>query len=396
MRNLCRVGASLLSLLAAFHGAEAANIVLDRTSTTIPVIIVDGDFNAGDDKTFNNLAISVDQAIVVLNSRGGLAEIGISIGRTISIKGFQTVVFPNGLCASSCGLAWLAGRPRSLFPSSRVGFHAIFTTDNGTNNVSSAGNALVGSYLHELGMTDRQIIYITQAQPDSMAWLSQDSATAIGLDVKMFSEPAPSTSNQPSTATSNQSSVDGILPIPTPANRASQDAGAAASLSRAIPALPSSSQWTLLPSADLFGFDIAAKPMTEYTIDQCKAACEADARCTAFTFNESHNACFLKSSANQALQFTGAVSGYKAPNVVMRVGRDYGATVNFRTFQGSEITAMPYSTYMGKTLAWCQDECVDDMFCKAFTFYKNGICVKFHQSKPAQHNSEVFSGIKTD
>jgi hypothetical protein len=210
----------------------------------------------------------------------------------------------------------------------------------------------------------------------------------------MLSETAPTTSNQSNTATtSSQSNTDGVAPIPTSANRASQDSGAVASVSRSIPALPSGNQWTLTPSTDLFGFDIAAKPVTEYTVDQCKAACEADARCT---FNESHNACFLKSSANQALQFTGAISGYKAPNVVTRVGRDYGIGVNFRTFQGSEITAMPYSTYVNKTLAWCQDECVDDMFCKAFTFYKNGICVKFHQAKPAQHNADVFSGIKTD
>lgn len=388
MRNLFRVSISLLSLLAAEGQAEAANIALDRTSIGIPVITIDGDFNAGDDKTFNNLAISVDQAVVVLNSPGGLAEVGISIGRTIAIKGFPTAVFPNGMCASSCALAWLAGRPRSLFPSSKVGFHAIFTIDNGTSNVSSAGNALVGSYLHELGMTDRQIVYITQTQPDSMAWLSQDTATAIGLDVKMLSETA--------LATSNQSTTDSATPVPTPAVRASQDSGAVVSTSRSIPALQASNQWTLVPSTDLFGFDIAAKPVTEYTVDQCKAACEADARCTAFTFNESHNACFLKSGANQALQFTGAISGYKPPNVVMRVGRDYGTSVNFRTFQGSEITTMPYSTYMNKSLAWCQDECVDDVFCKAFTFYKNGICVKFDQAKPVQRNSEVFSGIKTD
>jgi hypothetical protein len=389
MKKFCiQALAYILFAVWSAGAGHAANIILDRTTFSTPVIVIDGDFNFNDDKTFNNLAISVDQALIVFNSQGGLAGVGISIGRTIAIKGFSTLVLPNSMCASACALAWLAGHPRSLFPTSKVGFHAIYTTDNGSHNVSSAGNAVVGSYLHELGMTDREIIYITETQPDSMAWLSQEAANAIGLEVKLLSEA--------SSTDANAASTDNIAPIPAPADRQNQSANAGISNNPAVTTLPTANQWSLLPNTDLLGFDITPKPMTAGTVDQCQAACQNDARCTAFTFNESHKACFLKSSANQALQFTGALSGYKTSNNVVRIGRDYGPNVDFRTFQGSEITAMPYSTYMNKTLAWCQDECVDDMFCKAFTFYKNGICVKFHQSKPAQRNSEVFSGIKTD
>lgn len=381
------VALAMGALLAIVRVASAANIVLDRNIASVPVIVVDGDFDAGDDKTFNNLAITVDQGVVVFNSRGGLAAVGMSIGRTIAIKGFATLVPSNSLCASSCALAWLAGRPRSLLPSSHVGFHAIYTTENGFNNVSSAGNAVVGSYLRELGMTDRQIIYITDTQPNSMAWLSESTAAAIGLDVQFLSE---------ASSPAKEGTNTYIVPIPTPADRQSQNTESSVVTKPAIEAIPTANQWTILPYSDLQGSDITPKPLVLENADQCQIACQSSSECTAFTFNEAHKACFLKSAVKDALQFTGAISGYRSPNVVTRVGRNYGRDVGFRTFQGSEITAMPYSTYMNKTLAWCQDECVDDLFCRAFTYYQTGICVKFHQTKPAQHNVNVFSGIKLD
>ncbi len=55
----------------------------------------------------------------------------------------------------------------------------------------------------------------------------------------------------------------------------------------------------------------------DYSIDwdanfrSCKASCEADRRCRAFTFNIGKRACILKSSFRRAATFSGAISGVK-------------------------------------------------------------------------------------
>jgi hypothetical protein len=88
---------------------------------------VSGEFQEGDDRKFANLAILPDKAVVILDSPGGLAYVGIKIGEIINLKGFATTVMANATCASTCALVWLAGHPRMLYASSHVGFHAAFT-----------------------------------------------------------------------------------------------------------------------------------------------------------------------------------------------------------------------------------------------------------------------------
>ena len=66
---------------------------------------------------------------------------------------------------------------------SSIGFHAAFFT--ATGDVSSVGNALVGSYLGKtLSLPLEAIIYITQAQPNEIEWLQFDQAAQIGIAVE--------------------------------------------------------------------------------------------------------------------------------------------------------------------------------------------------------------------
>jgi hypothetical protein len=58
---------------------------------------------------------------------------------------------------------------------------------------------------------------------------------------------------------------------------------------------------------DFYGQDLAN--IFDTTLDACQAACLADARCTAFTFNQRSNACFPKSGVGGVSPFQGAVSG---------------------------------------------------------------------------------------
>ena len=73
---------------------------------------------------------------------------------------------------------------------------------------------------------------------------------------------------------------------------------------------PASSQRQLvvIQGADYFGHDYDS--LQDVSLDDCEAACLADQRCQAFTFNTNAGWCFLKSSFSELRAFDGAVSGY--------------------------------------------------------------------------------------
>ena len=122
----------------------------------------------GDEKRFADAAIRATDATVALSSPGGNMLAGIEIGQAIRLKGFSTLVPEGFQCASACALAWLGGTTRFMGQGATVGFHAIFTTENGQNAVSSAGNAMVGAYLSQLGLSMQAISYITEKQPNDI------------------------------------------------------------------------------------------------------------------------------------------------------------------------------------------------------------------------------------
>jgi hypothetical protein len=64
----------------------------------------------------------------------------------------------------------------------RVGFHAAYSSETGQE--TGVGNALVGAYLNRIGLPYSAVIYITQAAPNSMTWLSVAEAKKRGIDVE--------------------------------------------------------------------------------------------------------------------------------------------------------------------------------------------------------------------
>jgi hypothetical protein len=150
------------------------------------IISVVGDLALGDEKQFINVALNSGNAIVVFQSPGGNLIAGIEIGKAIHLKGFATYVPDTVQCASACALAWLGGRVRYMSNTARVGFHAVYVDSGGQVAVSSAGNALVGAYLNQLGLPASAIIYITDAPPEGMQWLNFTDAQHYGIDVRPF------------------------------------------------------------------------------------------------------------------------------------------------------------------------------------------------------------------
>ena len=72
--------------------------------------------------------------------------------------------------------------PRLISAEARIGFHAAYSRETGRE--TGVGNALVGAYLNKIGLPYSAVIYITQAAPNSMTWLSIADAENQGVDVE--------------------------------------------------------------------------------------------------------------------------------------------------------------------------------------------------------------------
>ncbi len=158
------------------------------------VMLISGDIVPGDSSKFINIALQLDKGVVVLMSGGGSLSDGLEIGKAIHMKGFATYVPAGRVCASVCGLIWLAGTPRCMSARARIGFHAAYFTDSG--QVASGGNALVGSYLSKLNLNETAIYKLTEAGPREIRWGSPASFNQLGIEtcVKELDEapqPAP-------------------------------------------------------------------------------------------------------------------------------------------------------------------------------------------------------------
>ena len=155
------------------------------------IVVVEGDLASGDQIQFRTQVGRLSKAIVVLSSDGGNLLAGIEIGKIIRLNSFTTVVLDGQRCASACALAWLGGSPSLMGKDARIGFHAAYIEKAGRATETGVGNALVGSYLTWLGLSERAIIYITQAAPSEMTWLTLRDAEQLGIDVVPYKQPPP-------------------------------------------------------------------------------------------------------------------------------------------------------------------------------------------------------------
>ena len=173
---------SAATALAISQPATAATFTVSPKSNGGTDIIVLGQINYGDDRQFEAIIPPDAQTTVVLNSPGGNLAAGLAIGWSIHTHGFATVVRVYDDCSSVCALAWLGGKPRYIQEGARIGFHAAYDAD--TLEVTGSGNAIVGAYLNQLGLSIQAIAWLTSAQPDQVADLSFAKAQELGITVR--------------------------------------------------------------------------------------------------------------------------------------------------------------------------------------------------------------------
>ncbi len=184
--------------------SEAASIRHLSSPEGVHVIEITGTIEPGDGQKFANIALTAGDAIVVLSSDGGTLSDSLDIGRAIRIKKFATYIPDHSSCVSGCALIWLAGTSRYMSSSAKVGFHAAYSRTSG--EITSSGNAVVGSYLNSLGLTDNAIYFLTAAAPTGMLWLTPAQAEKLGINVVIHDveTTASTTPPQPRTALSLQ------------------------------------------------------------------------------------------------------------------------------------------------------------------------------------------------
>ena len=154
------------------------------------LVMISGNIERSDAARFTDKIVGVSKAIVILDSPGGSVIDGILIGKIIRGNKFATAVLENTLCASSCALIWLAGTQRFAEVSSVVGFHAAYIYKNGKQVEIGVGNALIGSYLNQLGLSESAVIFVTSAPPEGIERLEKGKANAVGIAYRSAKDPA--------------------------------------------------------------------------------------------------------------------------------------------------------------------------------------------------------------
>jgi hypothetical protein len=179
----------IILIATTAQGALSATITVHAPDGDGRVFVdVVGQINDEDFKTFKERTDQIypigaghpnKQMIVTLMSYGGSISPALQIADQIRKRGMSTFVPGDRTCASACAYIWLAGRPRTVGDTPRIGFHAIY--DRTTRQESGTGNAVVGAYLRDLGLGYKAIVSMTRKGPTSVEWLTPDVAKELGV-----------------------------------------------------------------------------------------------------------------------------------------------------------------------------------------------------------------------
>jgi len=170
-------------LIVCAGAAGAATIEIKRPENGPASVLVTGDFEFSDVADFNAAIAPLSKATVSFASEGGALLAGIRIGTMIRQKRFSTLVPDGTTCASACAVAWLGGTNRFVGRGANVGFHAAYVVKAGMVAESAPGNAVLGAYLGQIGLSEEAIRYITDAEPSTIHWMSMSEAAEFGIAV---------------------------------------------------------------------------------------------------------------------------------------------------------------------------------------------------------------------
>jgi hypothetical protein len=192
------ITAGLLALLAwSMTPAHAADIGVKKFNdcnemTNCSFIYVWGWIEDGDGKKFADLVANNTGQVkaVLLDSPGGSFEDGMVMAKLVREHKFYTSVRKDWLCTSMCAIIWIAGSDRYYGGKTKIGFHSIANVQvdkqgspikGGKKTPFNGGNALVGAFFYQLGLSEKAIETLTDADPTSIFWLNTKRLEELGI-----------------------------------------------------------------------------------------------------------------------------------------------------------------------------------------------------------------------
>ena len=151
---------ALLSAWSSWSVAADISLASYDSDPTHAIVQVKGELLPGDGNVFRSRIGSLTRAIVSFDSLGGNLLAGLEIGKAIRLKSFISVVLDGQRCASACAFAWLGGAPRLMGSGAYIGFHAAYVEKAGQAIETGVGNALLGSYLNQIGLSENAVVYL--------------------------------------------------------------------------------------------------------------------------------------------------------------------------------------------------------------------------------------------
>ena len=162
-------------------------------------IYADGPIATGTTKEFLSLVQSqriTAGAVVIFNSPGGLVSEALELGRAIRAAGFDTSVgiqrgtVGSGECYSSCTLAFLGGRNRTVPQNAIFGVHR-FSSDASLSSkdaldVGRIQMSEIAEYIAYMGVSPDFAAEMTRSSSNSINILSQDEIKALGVITLTF------------------------------------------------------------------------------------------------------------------------------------------------------------------------------------------------------------------
>lgn len=161
---------SICTASPAFADVAAEHLLNDAWGLAIEGKITDSDARAVEGFLESHPSSMV---VVFLNSAGGDALAGLSIGYQIRLHQAHTLI-PEGMtCASACAFAYLGGVRRTLI--GRLGLHRPYQA-GGSVATDEYGSFLqhLREYIEEMNVSSRIFDVIRTTPPLEMAWFGPD------------------------------------------------------------------------------------------------------------------------------------------------------------------------------------------------------------------------------
>ena len=161
----------------ASRQATRENTTAARSNDAV-VLVLTGVIQPGAYRQFRAAISRRNPAVIVLDSPGGVLGEALLIGDEVRRRGMNTLVGPNGSCASACAVVFLSGRTKFMGKGAEVGLHSAFSTDG---RVNPRATQVMASYLSGVGVPSGILRRMAQTAPSDIRWLTKAEQKALRI-----------------------------------------------------------------------------------------------------------------------------------------------------------------------------------------------------------------------